>query len=347
MIVFTLPVGIWVQYAIHPLHLLFTPVAVFGFIPALDWYFGQDLRNPDPVEEERLSEVKLYRYIVWASAFLVLALVIWGAYIATRPGTGPLTYVLLALAIGINSGALGINMSHELIHRVNSRIEPALGRMILMTVFYMHWAIEHVAGHHRWVATPGDPATARLGQSFYSFWPQTVFGSFRSAWDIERGILKRRGKKVWGPSNRVLRYMAIQVGFVLALAVAFGPLAIPFYFMQAFVAVTLLESVNYMEHYGLERKQLEDGSYEKVRPEHSWTQSSRVTNLYLVNLQRHSDHHYDPRRRYQILRHYEDSPQLPAGYAAMVPITLVPPLWRKVMDKRVPASSAANGGENR
>ncbi len=260
-------------------------------------------------------------------------MVVAGAWVVSSMNPGVRGFILFTVGLGLISGIMGINVSHELIHRVNNRLEPALGRAMLFTVFYGHWAIEHVAGHHARVATFEDPATAREGESFYRFWPRTVFGGFESARDIENGRLERKNLAKWGPRNRVLQYLAIQLGLVGGLALVFGPVAVPYYFLQAITAVTLLEAVNYLEHYGLVREKLPDGRYEKVTHRHSWNNSSRISNWYLFNLQRHSDHHAEAGRRYQTLRHFDDSPQLPFGYAFMVVMTFMPALWRHVMDR--------------
>jgi len=336
-IIYLLPLSVWVGYMLGGLYNFLTPLLVFGLIPLLDAVLGVNARNPSAVEEPVLARESSFRYVTWFCVPLQAAMVVWGAYVVTHE---PMTFLELAgfvLSVGISSGAMGINVSHELVHRIDNRLEPLLGRIMLATVGYMHWAPEHVKGHHRNVATPADPATARLGQSVYAFWPQTVAGAWKSAWEIETGFLKRKGKRVWGPANPLLGYAAAEIALAAALGWAFGLGAVAFFLAQAFIAVSLLEVVNYLEHYGMERKRLEDGRYEKVTPQHSWNSSHWVTNYFLFNLQRHSDHHASPQRRYQLLRHFGESPQLPSGYAGMVVLALIPPLWRKVMDPRVAA----------
>ena len=230
-------------------------------------------------------------------------------------------------------------VAHELVHRVNSRLEPLLGRALLMTVCYMHWGIEHVVGHHRMVSTPEDPTSSRRGESFYAFWPRTVFGTMRSAVDIYAKKLKRQGRSPMDPRNPLFQDIALPLLLGAGLGLAFGPLAVGFFFCQAVVAFSLLELVNYVEHYGLARKELSPGKYERVSPLHSWNASHWLTNRLLFMLQRHSDHHANPALRYQQLRHFDESPQLPAGYATMILLALVPPLWRRVMDPRIPEVS--------
>ena len=337
LIICLLPFSVWVGYRLGGAYNFLTPLLVFGLIPLLDLLFGVDARNPGEQEMNTLGKDRRFRIIPWLCAPLQVAFVIWAAYVVTRHSLGFVETVGFVFSVGITSGALGINVSHELVHRINNRFEPFLGRMMLATVGYLHWAVEHVKGHHRNVATPRDPATARLGESFYEFWPRTVIGGFRSAWEIEAQRLERKGRGIWSPHNAIVRYLVVEVFLVAGLAWAFGFGAVFFFIAQSLVAVSLLEVVNYLEHYGMERRKLEDGRYEKVTPLHSWNASHWVTNHFLFNLQRHSDHHASPAHRYQLLRHFEESPQLPNGYAGMVLLALVPPLWRRVMDGRVEA----------
>ena len=242
----------------------------------------------------------------------------------------------LAVSMGVSSGVMGINISHELAHRVDNKLEPFLSKLILWSVLYMHWGLEHVVGHHRHVATPGDPATAKLGQSFYAFWPQTVFGSFRSAWDFEKARMAKIQEPLWSAKNRVVQFIVLQLALVFFIFLFLGTASLIYMLIQSFTAISLLEVVNYIEHYGLLRKEI-DGKYESVKPYHSWNSSNLVTNTFLFNLQRHSDHHYKPGRRYQILRHFDESPQLPTGYAGMINLAVIPPLWRSIMDPKVKA----------
>ncbi len=334
-LIFLLPLSVVLGYLIGGAFHFSALVLVFVLVPLLDVLVGENRRNPAAEEELSLSERRAFRYVTWACAPVQVLLVVWGAYVVSHRTLGAVELTGFTLSVGISSGALGINVSHELIHRVNNRFEPFLGRIMLATVCYLHWAVEHIRGHHRTVATPDDPATARRGESFYAFWPRTVLGGFRSAYRIEADRPARQGTRTGGLGNAVPVYVAIELGLVAALGWAFGLGAVLFFLAQSFVAVSLLEAVNYLEHYGMERKRFEDGRYEKVAPHHSWNASHRVTNYFLFNLQRHSDHHYRPNRRYQILRDFRQSPQLPNGYAGMVLLTLVPPLWRRLMDGRL------------
>ncbi|MGL5912469.1 MAG: alkane 1-monooxygenase, partial [Phycicoccus sp.] len=245
-----------------------------------------------------------------------------------------------AVTVGIVSG-IGINAAHELGHK-REDLEHWASKLALAPSWYGHFFVEHNWGHHKRVATPEDPASSRLGESFYRFWPRTVFGSLRSAWQIERRRLERKGRSVLSPANRVLQAWSFSVVlWAVALGLG-GPQVLLFLVVQAVVGLTLLEAVNYVEHYGLLRQRDEHGRYERVRPVHSWNNNHVVTNLLLYQLQRHSDHHENPARRFVALRHVDEAPQLPAGYAAMILLALVPPLWRRTMDHRVLAHYDGN-----
>jgi alkane 1-monooxygenase len=312
---------------------LLTPVMLFGIIPTADALIGSAPENYSPSEATRLDKALSFRLLTWLCVPVQLGLVLWA--VSAAPSFEVWEQVGLAFAVGISSGVMGINVSHELVHRTTNRLEPALGRLMLWSTLYLHWAVEHVAGHHRWVATPRDPATARLGESVYAFLPRTIAGGLRSAWTIETQRLTRLASSPKRFGHRIARYLVLEVLTIGAVWLGLGPGGALFFVGQAIVAILLLEVVNYIEHYGLVRPLRADGSYGPVGPEHSWNSSAWLTNHILFNLQRHADHHRYPGRRYHMLRHFESSPQLPAGYATMLLVALVPPLWRRVMDTRV------------
>jgi alkane 1-monooxygenase len=229
---------------------------------------------------------------------------------------------------------IAINTAHELGHK-RETTERWLSRVALAQSGYGHFFIEHNRGHHVRVATPEDPASARFGESFYAFWPRTVGGSLRSAWGLERVRLARMGRSPWTLRNDILGAWAMTLALYAALAIVFGPVVLPYLLLQAVIGFSLLEVVNYLEHYGLLRQRREDGRYERTRPEHSWNSNNVASNVLLYHLQRHSDHHANPIRRYQALRHVDEAPQLPTGYAGMIVLAALPPLWRRVMDRRL------------
>jgi alkane 1-monooxygenase len=231
-------------------------------------------------------------------------------------------------------GGVGINTAHEMGHKKES-LERWLSKITLAQTGYGHFYIEHNRGHHVRVATPEDPASARFGETFWEFLPRSVFGSLRSAWRLEAQRLRRQNKGPWRQSNDVLNAWLMSAVLWGVLIAAFGPAVIPFVIIQAVFGFSLLESVNYLEHYGLLRQKNAHGRYERCTPAHSWNSDHIVTNLFLYHLQRHSDHHANPTRRYQTLRSMDGAPNLPSGYAALIGLTYFPPLWRKLMDHRV------------
>ncbi|NUS95309.1 MAG: alkane 1-monooxygenase, partial [Nocardia sp.] len=229
---------------------------------------------------------------------------------------------------------IGINTAHELGHK-KVGLERRLSRIALAQSAYGHFYIEHNRGHHVRVATREDPASARLGESFWAFFPRSVCGGLRSAWALERTRLQRLGCRPWNRRNDILTAWLLTAVLYTALVFVFGLALLPYLLLQAVVGFSLLEAVNYMEHYGLARQRTPSGRYERPTPAHSWNSDHLVTNLFMYHLQRHSDHHAFPTRRYQSLRTWEQAPALPTGYAGMIVLAYLPPLWRRVMDKRV------------
>ena len=303
------------------------PVLVFVLVPLAEIPLGISRTNPDASAEKALASRRAFGAVTWASAPLLTALVLWALVSLARHPRSLMETVFLAFAVGIATGAVGITAAHELVHRQGS-VERFLGHWILVLVLYDHWAVEHVHGHHRWVATPGDPASARKGEGAWTFVVRSAVGGLAVR-------LERRGLVRTGPANRVLRGLAAEALLLMLVAWLLGLRALLFFLGQALVAVILLELVNYVEHYGLRRAPRPGGGWERVEPRHSWNASHRLTNWLLLHLQRHSDHHAHASRRYQILRHAEEAPQLPAGYATMILAAMVPPLWRRIMDPRL------------
>lgn len=313
--------------------LWFVVILVHVIIPALDWLFGEDAANPPEAALAGLVQDRYYSWVLYAFVPLQLAATVGGAWLAAT-GDLPWHHLLgLAISVGMVNG-VAINTAHELGHK-KDKLDRWLARISLAPTFYGHFYVEHNRGHHKNVSTLADPASSRMGETFWAFWPRTVVGSLRSAWHLEAERLARSGQSVWSWSNENLQSWGMSVALWGGLLAVFGWVALPFLLIQAVYGFSLLEVVNYLEHYGLLRRSLPDGRVERCMPEHSWNSNHMVTNLFLYHLQRHSDHHANPTRHYQALRHFEESPQLPAGYAAMILLAYVPPLWFAVMDKRV------------
>jgi alkane 1-monooxygenase len=309
------------------------PVLVFAIIPALDLLIGKDATNPPDsairwLEADRWYRWCTYLFLPLQIASLIFACALWAS--------GELSFAeSLGLAVSVAMvGGIAINTAHELGHKRKS-YERWLSKVALAQTGYGHFYIEHNRGHHVRVATPEDPASSRLGESFWEFLPRTVAGSLRSALELERVRLERLGKPFWTIHNDVLNAWAMTAALYAGLAIGFGPIVLPWLALQAVIGFSLLEVVNYLEHYGLLRRRGQDGRYERCRPEHSWNSNNVASNVFLYHLQRHSDHHANPLRRYQSLRHHDEAPELPSGYATMIVCAYVPPLWRRVMDRRV------------
>jgi alkane 1-monooxygenase len=309
------------------------PALVHGIIPALDKMIGTDTSNPPSTAIDQLEKDKYYSAIVKAFIPAQYAATFLGAWLAGRKNTPASDYLGLTLTVGAING-IAINTGHELSHK-HDRLDRILSMVALAPTGYTHFAVEHPYGHHKRVATPEDPASSRMGESFWKFLPRTVIGGFKSAYDIEKRRLERKGKSFWCLENELLQGWAMSAGVFAAAAVVGGRRSIPFLVGQAAYGASLLEVINYVEHYGLKRRQDENGKYERTQPEHSWNSNQVVTNLFLYQLQRHSDHHAHPTRSFQALRHFEDAPQLPSGYASMLLPAYIPSWWYKVMDERV------------
>ena len=309
------------------------PILVHGVIPALDRLIGEDTSNPPESAIKELENDKYYNLIAKAFIPSQYALTIMGAWLATRKNVPMLDRIGLTASVGALNG-IAIVTGHELGHKHESH--NRIGAMLaLAPTFYTHFAVEHNFGHHKRVSTPEDPASSRLGESFWKFLPRTVIGGFKSAVEIETKRLERKGKGFWCLENELLQGWAITAGFVGVTTAICGKGAIPFLVAQGAYGASLLEVVNYIEHYGLLRQKDENGKYERTMPEHSWNSNYVVTNLVIYQLQRHSDHHAYPMRSFQALRHFEDSPQLPGGYASMLLPAYIPSWWSALMDQRV------------
>jgi alkane 1-monooxygenase len=309
------------------------PVLVFIAFPILDIVVGLDNTNPPDSVLKYLEQDRYYRWCTYVFIPIQYAGLILACYLWSSGDLNIVENIGLALTMGV-VGGIAINTAHELGHKRASS-EKWLSRVALAQTGYGHFFIEHNRGHHVRVATPEDPASSRLGESFWAFLPRTVAGSLRSAWGIECARLDRLGKSHWSLHNDLIGAWAMTVVLFAALAIVFGPVVLPYLLVQAVLGFSLLEVVNYLEHYGLLRRKREDGRYERCLPEHSWNSNNVASNVLLYHLQRHSDHHANPTRRYQALRHVDEAPQLPTGYAGMIVLAWVPPLWRRVMDRRL------------
>ncbi|KRQ20854.1 alkane 1-monooxygenase [Mycobacteroides sp. H001] len=330
----------WQQFS--PFFFWIGPLLVYVILPLLDLRFGADGENAPDEVMEALENDKYYRYCTYIFIPFQYASFFLGAYYFTATdlswigfdnGISWISKLGIALSIGV-LGGVGINTAHEMGHK-KDELERWLSKITLAQTFYGHFYIEHNRGHHVRVATPEDPASSRFGETFWGFWPRSVWGSLKSSWNLEATRMKRLNRFVLHPSNDVVNaWLMTVVLFGVTIAI-FGTAVIPYLIIQAIYGFTFLETVNYLEHYGLLRQKVAGGRYERCTPKHSWNSDHLVTNIFLYHLQRHSDHHANPTRRYQTLRSMDGAPNLPSGYATMLTLAYFPPLWRKVMDQRV------------
>ncbi|MDZ4078425.1 MULTISPECIES: alkane 1-monooxygenase [Hydrocarboniphaga] len=312
--------------------LWFTPFLWYVFLPIADALVGRDTRNPPDAAVPTLESDGYYKFLVYASIPLFYATWIAGAWAVSTQGYGWVGYLGVSLAVALTNG-LALVVGHEVGHKTN-RFEKRLAQIVLAVPGYGHFSAEHNRGHHKDVATPDDPASSRFGETLYSFVLREIPGALSRAWHDEKVRLKRAGKAAWSPSNELLQSFAITAVLYGGAIAVFGPVVIPFILISTFWGWQFLSTSNYIEHYGLLRKKLPDGRFERCRPEHSWNADHIISNLMLYHLQRHSDHHARPTRRYQALRS-DKAPELPSGYPLCFTLAYFPPLWRAVMDHRV------------
>ena len=337
----------WASLGLIPLawigavHGGWTVVLVFlgswWLVSLVDLAAGLETGNADPETPD--GHLFWHRLItlIWAP---VQGLTVFGiiGYVTASGHLGAAEIIGLSMGLGILSGAIGIVYAHELMHQ-SSRLERWLGDILMTMALYGHFRSEHLLIHHRYVGTPRDPVTARYNEGFHRFFPRVLYQCLGSAWGAERDRLARRSLPVWHRSNPFWRYGALQSGFVALAFIVGGWLGLGMFLIHAFTAVWQLELVNYIEHYGLTRKHLGGGKYEHTQPHHSWNAAHKASNWLLINLQRHSDHHFKPDRRFPLLQTWDapDAPQLPYGYAVMGTLAMIPPLWRRRMNPRVRA----------
>jgi alkane 1-monooxygenase len=313
---------------------LWIPVAFFYVVaPMLDWLMGEDRSNPPESAVPALDADVYYRRVTY-----LLVPVLWAAFIFSAwfvvhfnlPWFGVLAMIMITGSVG----GFCINLGHELGHK-NTPLERWLAKIVLAPTAYGHFFIEHNRGHHRDVATPADPASSRMGESIYRFVLREMPGAFKRAWKLESDRLRAAGQPVWSLQNEILQPALITLTLWTALTLWLGVQILPFLVVASFWANFQLTSANYIEHYGLLRQERSPGKYEVCQPYHSWNSNHIFSNWALFHLQRHSDHHAHPLRRYQSLRHFDNLPTLPSGYFGMFTIAYFPPLWRYVMDERL------------
>jgi len=313
------------------------PLVTWFLFSILDAIVGLNLDNGDlDATEDDLFWYRLVTLIWVPAQAITLFGLLW--YVPQAEHLSTFERLALFFGVGVFTGTIGINYSHELMHQKN-KLERFLADALLAMVLYSHFRSEHLLVHHRYVATPRDPVTARYNEGFHRFYPRVLWQSLASAFGAEKAMLARKNKRWTDLSNPFFKYWGLQGACLILALILGGWSGLMLFLVQAGVAIWQLELVNYIEHYGLTRKHMGDGKYEHVQPHHSWNAAHRASNWLLINLQRHSDHHYKPDRRFPVLQNYgpEEAPQLPFGYPVMTMAAMIPPLWRRIMNPRVRA----------
>ena len=312
----------------------FTPIYAFIIIPVLELLLPQDTSNLEGKEREEKKKSMLFDWMLYLNLPLVFGLLAFLLWDVSNHSYQMYELVGLVLSMGIVLGTNGINVAHELGHR-HTGYERFMAKALLLPSAYMHFYIEHNRGHHKNVSTLEDPASSRLNETLYHFWARSVIYGFISAWNLEKKRLGRANQSVWSLKNEMLRFQLLQLGFWIAIALFFGVKAMLIYTAAAIIGFLMLETVNYIEHYGLARKKVSENRYQRVEPIHSWNSNHVVGRLMLFELSRHSDHHYKPAKKYQTLEHHDRSPQMPTGYPGMMLLSAIPPVWFYVMNPRI------------
>lgn len=309
----------------------------FILIPVLEELFAKkSTANFSETEEESRLKNIFFDVLLYLNVPLLYGIIFYYFYNLAYADLAPYEIVGLTISMGVIMGSTGINVAHELGHR-STKFEQFLSKMLLLPNLYMHFFIEHNRGHHKYVATPEDCSSARLGENIYAFWWRSVTSVYQKAWQLEGERLQKAGESALSIKNEMIWFQVIQLVYLSSIGLFFGWFMVVYAILIAIGGFLMLESVNYIEHYGLQRKKLASGRYENVSPLHSWNSNHSLGRIFLYELTRHSDHHFKANRKYQVLRHFDESPQLPHGYPASILLALVPPVWFRVMDERVAA----------
>jgi len=331
----TIPVAAIISIYLKGVWVFFTPFYVFVMIPLLELLLSQNGTNYSEEELKNRKENSLFDWMLYLNLPMVFGILFWALIEINLAPLETYEIIGLALSVGIVLGVNGINVAHELGHRLTSK-ERYLGKLLLLPSLYMHFYIEHNFGHHLHAATKEDPATARYNQSMYSFWATSVFRQYGSAWGIQNKLLKNNDKSFLSVKNDMLWYVLFQTSYLVIIFFVFGWIGLFFGLSVAVTSFLLLETVNYIEHYGLLRLKTESGRYERVKEIHSWNSNHVVGRIVLYELTLHSDHHYKSSKKYQILECHDNSPEMPYGYPTSMVIAFFPPLWFSIMNKRIP-----------
>ncbi|MEI6950067.1 alkane 1-monooxygenase [Paraflavisolibacter sp. H34] len=315
--------------------LCFLPLMVtWIIIPAVELFLKPDHANLLPEQEESEKHNPVYDYILYIMVLLQVPALFYFLYSMQDDTLGWVDRAGRILTMGLFCGTSAITVGHELGHRVN-RFDKAMANISLITTLYMHYLIEHIKGHHKVVATHDDPSSARYGENLYAFWGRCFVFGYLAAWRISIKECRKNGLSPFHIRNEMLQVHLFQTVLLVVVYLLFGTEVLGYFFLSSTTGILLFESVSYIEHYGLSRKEIAPGKMERIRPAHSWDSEYSLGRILLFNAPRHADHHYMASRKYQILRHHDEAPQMPTGYPGTIMLSLVPPLWFSIMNRRI------------
>ncbi len=334
LFVYTIPITVYIAFTKEGIWTFLPLIVFFGFVPLVELLVPPDRENMDKKLADDEKNRKIYDYILYGTLPLQVGFLVYFFFIIQATPYGSLEYVGRITAMGFMCGVIGINVGHELGHR-HARWEQFLGEILLLTSLNTHFLPYHNAGHHRNVATPEDSATARKNELLFVYWFRSHFGSYIEAWQLENKRLKTEGLPWFSFQNRMVVYTLANITVLGMVYFIFGTFVLIGFLGATIFGIVLLETVNYIEHYGLLRKKNEQGRYEAVRHHHSWNSDHPIGRTLLFNLSRHSDHHYNGSKKYQVLKSHEKSPQMPTGYPGMMILAVLQPLWFWVMNKKL------------
>lgn len=334
LLVYSLPLAVFFSFRQEG-WLTFVPLLYsFVTIPLIELLIKPDSSNIDKADQELRKADFIYDFLLYLIVPIQVGFVFWYFFTIKSVEINTATFWGRTISLGLMCGVLGINVAHELGHRVKG-YEKLMAKVLLMTSMYPHFFIEHNYGHHKNVATPEDPASARYNEILYSFWLRSMVFAYISAWKIENKRVRRKEGSIFSFKNEMILFTLIEILLLVAIAFFFGSTTLLGFCLAAFTGILLLETVNYIEHYGLSRNKVSENRYENATVIHSWNSNHLVGRLMLFELSRHSDHHANPVKKYQVLESYDESPQMPTGYPGMMILSMIPPLWFSVMNKRV------------
>lgn len=329
-----LPITVYISFISKGWITHLPAIIFFGLVPLLEFFIKPNKENFTKEEEKTEKDNKLYTYLLYLTLPIQIVFLFLFFESVQEPKLTASEFVGRIFGMGIMCGVIGINVGHELGHR-NNRIDEFIGEILLLTSLNTHFLPYHNGGHHFNVATPKDAATARKNEWVFTFWVRSHFTSYVQAWKLENKRMRLKNRSWFHHQNRMVMYTLSNLLLLSIIYFSFGQFVVLTFIAAAISGIVLLETVNYIEHYGLLRKQTENGRYERVKRNHSWNSDHRVGQVLLFNLSRHSDHHYNGSKQYQLLKTLSESPQMPTGYPGMMLLSLFPPLWFIVMNKKI------------